>query len=282
MLGANGLLSCDIRPQCGGSGSERVCIASTGYGKVSGDTFGTIQNCTSAKGILGETCDLTGAVAGCRGAGAGSGNYITYTYWYYSGTVQDVMAKCPSPMTVVMPGASGGTDAGASQCSAGGATDAAVANTGTISGPVTVNGTTVQFSCTGGLEGAFSQYSTVKVDCYDTLSKGLNGRSLYIALVVTPTVGIHTHSIDAGTTLIDGGYDLAFAQLVALGNPTGGDGNYEAYSANAADTLSITVDSYAAGPPARITGSASATFASASMDAAAAGASINVMFDVQF
>ncbi len=116
--GSNGLLSCDIRPECGGSSAERVCIASTGYGQIAGDSAGTLNNCNTAKGILGSTCDLTGAVAGCQGMGAGAGDYITYTYWYYSGSVADVTAKCPSPMTVVMPPAGSATDGGAGQAAA--------------------------------------------------------------------------------------------------------------------------------------------------------------------
>ncbi len=111
--GSDGLLSCDIRPECGGQGADHVCIASTGYGKVPGDSTGTKNDCLLAGGTLGTTCDLTGAVAGCRGVGAGAGSYLTTTYWYYTGTVQDVMAMCLSPMTLVLPDAgAGGGDAG--------------------------------------------------------------------------------------------------------------------------------------------------------------------------
>lgn len=135
--GTSGALSCDIDPAHGGKANDRVCIASTGYGKVAGDSDATKANCTTAGGTFGTACNLTGAVAGCRGSGAGGGTDITFTYWYFTGSVDDVKAKCPSPMVVVLPdqagmvGASGGgAGAGGSAAGAGGVGPSGVAGSG--------------------------------------------------------------------------------------------------------------------------------------------------------
>ena len=98
--GAGGGLSCDINR----SSDSHICIASTGYGGVAGDSNATKSNCTTAGGTLGTGCDRTGVVAGCRGTGAGGGSYITFTYWYYFGTVDSVGTLCTAAaQTLVQP-----------------------------------------------------------------------------------------------------------------------------------------------------------------------------------
>jgi hypothetical protein len=94
-----GDLSCDIK-----AGGTHLCVASTGYGMHPGDADGTKANCTAAGGTLGTSCDLTGAVAGCKGMGAGGGSYITFTYWYYDRTAAEVQALCDAGgQTLVSP-----------------------------------------------------------------------------------------------------------------------------------------------------------------------------------
>ena len=114
-----------------------------------GDADGTKANCNVARGKLGTVCDLTGIVAGCMGTGAGGGSNITFTYWYYSGTVDSIRMMCEAEgQTLVMTtvgtggagaGGSGGTTgAGGSGGGAGGTGGAAVCNTLTASGDVVI------------------------------------------------------------------------------------------------------------------------------------------------
>jgi hypothetical protein len=104
-------LSCDVNK----SPDTHICVLSSGYGKTPGDSDATKANCAAAGGTEGTSCNLTGAVAGCRGMGAGESSYVTITYWYYSGTVDSVSHICQAAgQTLVTPGGAvaPGPDAG--------------------------------------------------------------------------------------------------------------------------------------------------------------------------
>jgi hypothetical protein len=92
-------LTCDVNK----SADTHICVASTGYGQTPGDSDATKANCTAAGGTLGTRCNLTGAVAGCRGAAAGNAS-VTVTYWFYGGTIDWVGKNCQAAgQTLVHP-----------------------------------------------------------------------------------------------------------------------------------------------------------------------------------
>ena len=74
----------------------------TDYTGVSGDTSQARSSCTQGGGTIGTTCDLTGAVGGCRFT-APAGEQGRVTVWYYSGTAQEVQQSCGTISTFVTP-----------------------------------------------------------------------------------------------------------------------------------------------------------------------------------
>jgi hypothetical protein len=94
-------LSCDVRPDRGGNSEEHICVGSWGVGDDPRDVGQVTSDCTALGGVIGKSCDPAGVVAGCRGDVTSASAHITFTYWYYSGTVEHVQAGCADPMQVV-------------------------------------------------------------------------------------------------------------------------------------------------------------------------------------
>lgn len=95
------LLSCDIRPDLGGNSEEHICVGSSGFGNDPSYVSTATSECTALGGVVGKSCDPAGVVAGCRGSTTLANASITFTYWYYSGTVEHVKESCANPMQVV-------------------------------------------------------------------------------------------------------------------------------------------------------------------------------------
>jgi hypothetical protein len=95
-------LSCDIRPELGGEADEHICVGSWGSGSGPGATAKAAGECTAIGGVVGNACDLSDAVAGCRGVSDGAEGSVTFTYWYYAGTLEKVTSSCSTPMHVVL------------------------------------------------------------------------------------------------------------------------------------------------------------------------------------
>jgi hypothetical protein len=88
--------SCDV-----GTGGARLC-QDTVYPESLAEIVGQVMAmCESGGGTLGDTCDTTGSVGGCRNV---NGETIT-TAWYYSGSEAEVTQRCQEQMdaTFVMP-----------------------------------------------------------------------------------------------------------------------------------------------------------------------------------
>jgi hypothetical protein len=96
--------SCDIRPELGGNSSEHICVAWSATNADTKDVTNIGNDCAALGGIAGNGCDTSGTVAGCRGVTDGEGKHvITFTYWYYAGSLSSVTSTCLSPMMVVLP-----------------------------------------------------------------------------------------------------------------------------------------------------------------------------------
>jgi len=101
---SNTLLSCDVQPQSSGDGSEHICITWSVLHKDSREATQAESDCAALGGVIGRSCTPSGLVAGCSGVANGSHGDVTFTYWYYSGTLGVVTSGCLSPMSVVLPG----------------------------------------------------------------------------------------------------------------------------------------------------------------------------------
>lgn len=101
-LGETTFLSCDIRPELGGDSDEHICVGLSGHGSITGMANRAASDCATVGGIIGRECDLSGAVAGCRGVLSAADGNLTFTYWYYSGTIECVTASCSEPMYTVI------------------------------------------------------------------------------------------------------------------------------------------------------------------------------------
>jgi hypothetical protein len=119
MPAPSALLSCDIRPELGGNSEEHICVGTSGFDGDSSDVSRAASECTALGGVVGRSCDPTGVVAGCRGSTASAHASITYTYWYYSGTVEHVKESCTNPMQVVYSDTEATDSREASQASTG-------------------------------------------------------------------------------------------------------------------------------------------------------------------
>jgi len=97
--------SCDIRPELGGDASEHICVTWSAANMNAKDFTNAANDCEALRGISGNACDLSSAVAGCRGLAKGSDGSITFTYWYYAGNSNVLTAKCSPELAVVSPGA---------------------------------------------------------------------------------------------------------------------------------------------------------------------------------
>jgi hypothetical protein len=98
--------SCDIRPELGGDASEHICVTWSAANMNAKDLTNAAKDCEALRGISGNACDLSGAVAGCRGVAKGSSDVSTmFTYWYYTGNSDALTAKCSPELAVVSPGA---------------------------------------------------------------------------------------------------------------------------------------------------------------------------------
>jgi len=101
---SNTLRSCDVQPRSGGDGPEHICVTWSVLNKGSSESTKAESDCAALGGVIGGSCTPSGLVAGCSGVASGSQGDVTFTYWYYSGTLGAVTSGCLSPMSVVLPG----------------------------------------------------------------------------------------------------------------------------------------------------------------------------------
>jgi hypothetical protein len=127
MLTLFATLLVSVLPGCGGGGaaaggdvscdspasvtavlkSDHLCVVYTGLTPSAAMSVKT--TCESIGNIAGTSCDLKGAVAGCKSTSPnGDGTTFTTIRWAYDGTVASIMAACSADETLVMPSAGGG------------------------------------------------------------------------------------------------------------------------------------------------------------------------------
>jgi hypothetical protein len=76
----------------GTSGGQKTCGVETWTGSFSTSDFEAA--CQTKSGTIGTSCDLTGAVGGCKMTETVGSIIVVTTSWFYEGTSQDIQTAC--------------------------------------------------------------------------------------------------------------------------------------------------------------------------------------------